>query len=136
MKALDDAVLARLRSDPQLAQVVFEGGAVNGKPERYVVVWADSGARSSDRYDGVQVNVTKTYTIHCVGSSPVQAKWVNERVVGLLVNWRPTVVGRSCQRLKHEVSRPLAVDRDVSPWLHYTVDQFDLFTAPASAPIQ
>jgi hypothetical protein len=135
VKALDDAVLERLRSDPALSNSVFMGGSVSGKPERYVVVWANSGARSADRLEGSQINVTKTYTIHSVGMSVEQARAVNARVMELLLNWRPSVAGWMSQRLKHEVSRPAAVDRDVTPWQHYFVDQFDLYSVPARLPV-
>lgn len=128
-RAVDEAIFARLRTVSGLQ--VFPGGEVVGQPSRYVVVWVNSGARSSDRFTQDQVNVSKTYTVHSVGSTMQQAGWVNDRVLEQLVNFRPSVPGWSFQRLKHSVSRPAQIDRDVSPPLAYLVDQFDLYGVPA-----
>lgn len=127
-RAIDAAVFARLEEVAGLP--VFPGGEVAGQPSRYVVVWVNSGARSADRYTNEQVNVSKTYTVHSVGLSMQQAGWVNDRVLEQLVNFRPEVEGWSFQRLKHAVSRPAQIDRDVTPHLAYMVDQFDLYGVP------
>lgn len=127
-RLIDAAVFARIEEVTGLP--VFAGGEVTGQPSRYVVVWVNSGARSADRYTGEQANVRKTYTVHSVGSTMEQAGWVNDRVLEKLVDFTPTVVGWSFQRLKHVVSRPAQIDRDVTPHLAYLVDQFDLYGFP------
>lgn len=129
MRALDVAILDRLKAHPQLAGKVFEG-PVRHSPSLYVVVWANSGLRSSDRYTGAQGNVTTSYTVHSVGLDAAGAAYVNERVMQQLIDFRPVVVGRMCQRVKHEVSRPIQVDRDATPPLYYVVDQFDVLSFP------
>lgn len=128
-RAIDDAILARLREVANLP--VFPGGEVVGQPSRYVVVWVNSGTRSGDRFTHEQANVSKTYTVHSVGSTMERAGWVNDHVLAQLINFRPNVGGWSFQRLKHSVSRPAQIDRDVSPPLAYMVDQFDLYGVPA-----
>jgi hypothetical protein len=130
VRAIDNLVLEQLRGDPQLASVVFEGATVTGSPARYVVVWANGGSRASDRFEGSEGNLTKTYTVHSVGLTPEQAKWVQERVDARLRDFRPVLAGRNFQRVKHPVSRPVAVDRDANPVVHYMVDQYDLFSTP------
>lgn len=126
---IDAAILARLREITTL--LVVEGGdAVPGRPERYCVVWSNSGARSSDRLDGSQGNIHKRYIIHSIGQSRAQASWVNERVMAKLIDFKPAVEGWSFQRLKHTVSRPVEIDRDVKPHLAFMVDQFDLYAFP------
>ena len=127
-RAIDDVVFARLREVAGLS--VFPGGEVEGQPSRYVVVWVNSGVRSADRMTGEQANIRKTYTVHSVGSTMQHAGWVNDRVLAQLIDFRPTVDGWSFQRLKHEVSRPAQIDRDVNPPLAYLVDQFDLYGTP------
>jgi hypothetical protein len=117
----DAGVLARLRSDAQLANAVYEGTVTN-PPVRYASVFAPLGADTSDRLGGPSnVNAT-TYTIHSVGVSVEQAKWVGRRVVGLLTDYTIPGVGR----LTHPVSLPPRLDADSNPPLWYLVDQFDL----------
>jgi hypothetical protein len=127
-RAIDQAIFDRLEEVTGLP--VFAGGEVVGQPSRYVVVWVNSGARSSDRYTQEQANVSKTYTVHSVGSTMQQAGWVNDHVLEQLIDFRPTVDGWSFQRLKHAASRPAQIDRDVNPPLAYLVDQFDLYGVP------
>ena len=119
----DAAVLARLRSDAQLADAVFEGTVLN-PPARYVAVHSGIGRDSSDRLAGPSNVNDATYTIHSVGTSVEQAKWVARRVQALLKDWTPNIVG--ARRLTHPVSRPPQLDRDSNPPLHFLVDQYDL----------
>lgn len=117
----DAAVFARLRSDAQLADAVFEG-TVTDPPARYVSVFAPLGSDSSDRLGGVSNVNDTTYTVHSVATTAEQAKWVGRRVVGLLTDYAIPGVGR----LTHPVSLPPRLDRDANPPLWYLVDQFDL----------
>lgn len=117
----DAAVLARLRSDAQLANAVYEGTVTN-PPVRYASVFAPLGSDTTDRLGGVSnVNET-TYTIHSVGVTVEQAKWVGRRVASLLTDYTIPGVGR----LTHPVSLPPRVDTTVNPPLWYLVDQYDL----------
>lgn len=117
----DAAVLARLRSDSQLADAIYEG-TVTDPPERYASVFAPLGSDTSDRLGGPSnVNET-TYTIHSVATTVEQAKWVGRRVVALLTDYTIPGVGR----LTHPVSLPPRLDREANPPLWYLVDQFDL----------
>lgn len=117
----DAAVLARLRSDTELADAVFEG-TVDDPPARYATVFAPLGADYSDRLGGVSNVNDTTYTIHSVGTTVEQAKWVGRRVAALLTDYAIPGVGR----LTHPVSMPPRLDRDSNPPLWYLVDQFDL----------
>jgi hypothetical protein len=117
----DAGVLARLRSDAQLADAVYEGTVTN-PPARYVSVFAPIGGDATDRLGGPSnVNET-TYTIHSVGRTVEQCKWAARRVQGLLTDYVIEDVGR----LTHPVSLPPRLDRDANPPLWYVVDQYDL----------
>lgn len=117
----DAAVLARLRSDSQLTDAVFEGTVTN-PPSRYVSVFAPIGVDRSDRLAGPSnVNET-TYTIHSVGVTVEQCKWVARRVQGRLTDYVIPGVGY----LEHPVSQPPRLDPDSNPPLWYVVDQYDL----------
>jgi hypothetical protein len=120
--ASDAAVLARLRSDLQLADAVYEG-TVKNPPARYVSVFAPLGRDVGDRLAGPSnVNET-TYTIHSVGHTVEQAKWVARRVNALLKDFEP-VPGKG--QLTHPVSRDPLLDREANPPLWFLVDQYDL----------
>lgn len=125
----DAAVLARLRSDPLLATAVFEGTVIDAPtsenpPRGYVSVFSGLGRDMSDRFSGPSNVNDATYTIHSVGITVTQAKWVARRVQALLVDWTPPFEG--ARRMRHEVSRPPQLDRDANPVLFYLVDQYDL----------
>lgn len=130
IRATKNAILARLRADAVLAGVTFEG-VVEDRPELYCSVFINSGYRTSERFTGPAVTAEFTFTIHSVGTSQDQAQFVAERVFAQLLDFSPTIAGRTARRLRHVVSRPAELDRDVTPPLWFVVDQFDLTTDPA-----
>lgn len=124
------AVITRLKSDPQLASVVFDG-TVTGNPERYVDVWADTGYWDGHDSHDHQVDVEVTLTIHSVGMSRQQAMWVSDRVRALLLDWKPTIPGRTCWRMRSAGSQPVQKDTDTTPPKFFAVDRFTLRSTPA-----
>lgn len=123
-----NAILSRLREDSVLSTVTFEG-AVTDRPQRYCTVFTNSGYRTVERVTGPSATAEFTYTVHSVGSTPMQAQAVAERVFAQLLDYVPTVEGRQCSRLRHAGSQPVQQDFDV-PDLYYCVDQFDLTSDP------
>lgn len=130
IRAHKNAVLARLKLDSVLSTATFDG-EVSGTPSKYCVVYVNSGRRESERFSGPSQFATFAITIHSVGTTAEQAQLVAERVFAQLLDWTPTVVGRNCRRIRHAVSRPVDMDKSVSPVLYYAVDVFDLTSAPA-----
>jgi len=132
IRAHKNAIIARLEADSTLAGRVFEGEVEpDSSRQRYVTVWINSGARSPDRLTGPSAKATFTITLHSVATTPDQAQYVAERVHAQLVDWTPTVPGRRCRRLTHEVSLATQKDADITPALWYQVDEFDLVSDPA-----
>jgi len=129
MRAVKNAVLARLREDSALKDRVFEG-VVTNRPTRYVTVFSDSGQRSQERFTGGQWASTQTFVIHSVSESPDKAQIEADRVFAKLLDWTPTVEGRRCRRVRHASSQPVQYDTDVSPPLYYCVDEFDVTSTP------
>lgn len=121
--ASDVALMARLRSDAQLADAVFEG-TVKNPPKRYASVFSGLGSDSSDRLAGPSNVNQVTYTIHSVGNTIEQAKWVASRVKGLLLDWVP--IPGTGAAFTHPVSREPQLDRQANPPLWFLVDQYDL----------
>jgi hypothetical protein len=124
------ATKGRLLELPELAGAVFEG-LVLDRPDRYVSLFLNSGARSPFRFTGNSSRADFTLTVHSVGKTVEQVGWLQERVIGQYVDWVPTIQGRRCYRLTHEVSRPPDLDDSLSPPLFYAVDEFDFSTFPA-----
>lgn len=125
-----DAVLALIRADPQLADVVFEGD-VSGDPQRYVNVFHDTGFYSAHDYVDNNVDVEVTFTIHSVGVERWQAVWVSGRVTAALLGIKPVVIGRRCWRIAPAGSQPVTKDMDVEPPKFFAADRFVLRSTPA-----
>lgn len=123
------AVLARIRSDPQLVNSVFEGD-VEDNPARYVNVWHDTGFFEPRSIRGEHQDVDITFTIHSVGMDRWQATWVDGRVLALLNDWKPTVAGRRCWRLSPAGSQPVAKDKEIDPPKFMAVRRFVLHSTP------
>lgn len=124
------AVIDRIRTDPQLASVVFDGD-VKGNPERYVNVWNDTGYWGGHDFHIHQVDADVTFTIHSVGMTRQQAVWVSDRVRALLLDWTPIIPGRRCWRIRSAGSQPVQKDTDVTPPKFFAVDRFTLRSTPA-----
>lgn len=122
MSAAGDAgFLARLRSDAQLANAIYEG-TVTSPPERYASVFSGLGSDSTDRLAGPSNVNDTTYIVHSVGRTIEQAKWVGRRTSALLTDYVIPGVGR----ITHPVSRPPQLDKDGPVPLWYLVDEYDL----------
>lgn len=125
-----NAVLSRLRAHPDLKDIVYQG-IVTTRPTKYCSVFVNNGDRTQERYTGGQWTADFTITVHSVGSTPEQAQWVAERVYEQLLGARLSVPGRSARPVRAQSALPVQTDRDVSPPLFYTVDEFGFTTAPA-----
>lgn len=124
------SVVDRLKSDPQLTNVVFEGD-VTGDPERYVNVWHDTGFFPGRSMLGEHQDVDITFTIHGVGNERWQATWVDGRILALLNDWKPAVGGRRCWRLEPAGTRPVDKDDTVTPVKFLAARRYVLHSTPA-----
>jgi hypothetical protein len=124
------AIQARLEQDSVLAGSTFQG-IVTERPQRYCTFFLTSGARFADRLAGPDVAADFTVTVHSVGQDPTQAQAVAERVFAQLLNFTPTVAGRSCSWLRHTGSMATQIDETISPPLYYNADEFTFFSRPA-----
>jgi hypothetical protein len=132
-----DAVFARLRSDPVLADKVIDVDPRSGDPDTppwpapYVAVYASNGF---DGYGRVACETPTSihfiFLIHSVGENASQARAVAGKVWLLLTGWKPTVTGWRPNALKRETDTPFYPihDKDFSPELVYTTDRYDLIT--------
>lgn len=79
----------------------------------YVVVYFDSGVRSSDRETDQRVQRDHGWLTVTVGSSATQARAAVERVTGALEDWRPVVDGVTFSKVDHEGTQPVRRDPDM-----------------------
>lgn len=124
------AVVERVRADPELADAVFEGN-VTSDPDRYVNVHHDTGVYSSHDFTDTIGDVDVTFTIHSVGMTDWEATWRAGRVTAQLLQFKPTIPGRRCFRMQPAGSQPVTLDRDVTPPKHIAVNRFVLHSIPA-----
>lgn len=130
IRAHKQAIIDRLKADPFLAAITFDGLVTDG-PSHYASVFMNNGYREAERLTGPPVTATFTATIHSVGTTPDQAQLVAEHVFAQLLGHTPTVTDRQCRRIRHAASQPVQADRDVTPWIWFCADQFDLTSDPA-----
>ena len=76
----------------------------------YVVVYFDSGVRSSDRETDQRVQRDHGWQTVTVGSSASQARAAVERVTGALEDWRPAVDSVTFSKVDHEGTQPVRRD--------------------------
>lgn len=132
IRAHADAVKALLEGQ---ALTVHEGGAPDSAAVPYAVLWMDSGTRTRETLVASSGRDDLLVTVTSVGQDPTQAWWVAERVFTALLDVAPTVSGRTCSPITHEVSDALRRDSDVTQpggsAVYQQVDVFRLVSRPA-----
>lgn len=131
MSAELDAILARLTAGPGGPLNVYDARPSN-PTYPYVVVYADAGIRDSDREADVRIRRTLSWQTTTVGVSAAQCRAAVERVADALEDWRPTVTGRDCSKVEHELSRPVSADDTLPDRVVFTgIDQWSTVSNPA-----
>lgn len=132
MRAHKAAILARLREEPRLANIVFDSDpdaeSAAARPVQYVVVYSDTGSYEAERLTFNQTVAEYEYEIQCVHATNEAALAVAEAVMGQLMNWRPLVEGRSCWPIRHVSSDEVQRDRALNQF--YTDDVYVLRSTP------
>ena len=97
----------------------------------YVVVYADSAPRSSDREADVRVQADLGWQTTVVGESSDQCRAALDRVVDALTDWRPTLTGRVFHKVEHLSSQPVRADDDLPDRsLYIATDQWRVVSDP------
>lgn len=126
------AHLAAVKTKLELAGlIVYDGTVPPGATVPYVVLFPDQGQASSTRFD--QVSDQRVFRVQTtsVASTVEQARWAAEKVHGALLDAVLTISGRATWPVRHETSRPIERDDDVTPPLMYAVDVWRLQSVPA-----
>lgn len=128
-----EAFLELARAHAELGADVYEG-KVEDAPERYASVWPSIGGRGAERLDLHSIQITPSFTVHSVGTTPEQARWVGDRVMFQVLDVRPDILGRSCWPIRLTASQPVREDDNLHPGLWYQVDVFEFTSTPKRQP--
>ena len=114
-----NAVLARLREHPVLADRVFEGVAVQdpatGKPRtRYVTIWVGTPRRQVNRYTGPQSEERYRFTIHSVSQLASDVGDLDDAVTEQLLGWTPSQIVARAWRERNWTGSRRATDKGPS----------------------
>lgn len=126
---LPTAILERLTAAPLKA---YDTPPPVTTATPYVVVYFDSGVRSSDREADVRVQRDRGFQTITVGSSASQARAAVERVTAALEDWTPTVTGVTFSKVDHEGTQPVRLDPEMPDrTLYIATDQWRAVSDPA-----
>jgi hypothetical protein len=104
------AILDRLGSHGASALTVFDGRVDDSATPPYLLVrcslqWLGADARpDAVNLAGTVKAATCTARIYAVGKNEAAARILFDRMTAALLNWRPTIVGRSCTPMRHDSS--------------------------------
>lgn len=111
---------------------LYDGGQVpDNAVLPYAVLYADGGKASVDNLADLATRRDWSFQTTSVGADPDQARWTAEKVQAALVGATPVVAGRTCGRIRHDVSRDAEPDFDVVPPVVYAVDRFRFLSVPS-----
>lgn len=120
-----DAVVARIKEVPQLANAVFKTVAPHGQVKPYVIVHPASGLDTQERFTGPKSTMHPRFTLHVVGSTPDEVESVTDRVKAKFIvqgfGVPMVVAGESCRGLWWEAPTPIQVQTDPQPTVIYQV---------------
>jgi hypothetical protein len=125
---LASAILERLTAAPLKA---YDTPPPTSTATPYVVVYFDSGVRTSDREADARVTRDHGWQTVTVGSSTAQTRAALERVASALEDWRPSVDGVTFSKVDHEGTQPTRPDPDMPDRVLYiATDQWRAVSDP------
>jgi hypothetical protein len=131
-----NALLARLRADTPMANIVIDGIVdPNAAPvlPPYISVSTATNRFSTERESSETPTVLEfRITVHSVGVDSEQAGYFSDRVFTQFAGWRPVVTGWAPQAVQHYRSMPVMPDATVNPATQYITDVFTLTSRRAS----
>ena len=126
---LPAAILERLTAAPLKA---FDSTPPTSTVYPYVVVYFDSGVRSSQREADVRTTREHGWQTTVVGNNAAQVRAALDRVTAALEDWRPTVTGVSFSKVEHEGTQPTRPDPEMPDrTLYIATDQWRAVSDPA-----
>ena len=126
---LPDAILERITA---ASLKVFDTPPPSTTATPYVVVYFDSGVRSSDREADKRIRRDHGWMTVTVGSSATQTRAAIDRLTSALEDWRPDVTGVTFSKVEHEGTQPTRRDPDLPDRvLFIATDQWRAVSDPA-----
>jgi len=122
------AILERLTAAPLK---VFDSPPPPTEKYPYVVVYFDSGVRSSDREADKRITRDHGWQTVTVGSTAGQTRAAVDRVTAALEDWRPSVDGVTFSKVDHEGTQPTRPDPELPDrTLYIATDQWRAVSDP------
>jgi hypothetical protein len=129
-----DAALDLLRADAGLTVYPSAEGHVPAEPSPpYVRVYAYIERPPDDPANGLDGRSsawTTRWYCHCIGANEASATAVAMRVRAALLDVRPTIAGRSCDRIVQEAANPPTRDDSTGSTVLDLVVVYRLMTLP------
>jgi hypothetical protein len=130
------ALLARLRADPPMANIVIDGIVDPEAPPvlpPYVAVSTATNGFSVERESSETPTMLEfRIHVHSVGVDSDQAGYFSDHVFAQFAGWRPVVAGWAPQAVQHYRSLPVQPDASVNPAPQYITDVFTLTSRRAT----
>jgi hypothetical protein len=134
------AVLDRLRTSGAPALTVYDGKVPDTQPPpvppyvlvRFTFITLDAGQRpdaSNLRFDSRPMQVTAR--VYSIGSNAQAMRALTNRVAVALLDWRPSVAGRSCSPVRHIDSFPVVPDEQTGTTYFEAGDDYRFTSVPA-----
>jgi hypothetical protein len=125
------AGLALLNANPDLAGIVYDDEKVPPGATRYVRVFTHierPRGHQGNRLRGTSDTFVTRWYCHCVGINDTSARAVAMQVRSSLLDVRPTIAGRSCDKIIQEAAQPPRRDEKASPLIVDLVQVYRLTT--------
>jgi hypothetical protein len=97
-----------------LSQTLYEGQVPTQPSFPYAVLYMDTDTEATTKLCGGSDQAEFRFQVTSVGLSAVAVRVVADAARSLLVDVRPVVAGRTCQRIRKEFSIPVRPDEDVT----------------------
>lgn len=123
------AGLQLLHANPDL--VVYDDEKVPTDATRYVRVYTHierPTGHAGNRLTGNSDTFVTRWYCHCVGENDTAARAVAMQVRASLLNVRPTITGRNCDKIKQEAAQPARRDESARPLIVDLVQVYRLTT--------
>lgn len=129
-----DAILTLLRADTSLTTYPLPdpGPKIvpDGATPPYVVCYVNARRTTGDLMAAPSSRVIVTVTCHSVGADPIAARAVAARVAAALLDVKPTIAGRRCFPIRHDVGGSPSVDTSTGVQLVTQIDVYRLESVP------
>ncbi len=97
-----------------IPMTLYEGQVQSQPSFPYAVLFADTGTEESTRFTGESDRMDYRFQVTSVGLTAESVLVVADAVRSAVLDVRPVIAGRVCERIDHEISIPVRPDEDIT----------------------